>query len=106
MKVEFASLSVQTASTIVKVGVPPETVTVLLNPRVSVVVAPGWRIPLAGDSTTEVMFAGTASISGPVWVRPLSERLALLPPLSVIVAPLRLTAVAARLEVASPDETV
>ena len=35
------------------------------------------------------------SICGPVWVRPVSDRLAVLPAPSVMVAPLRLTAVAA-----------
>ena len=42
---------------------------------------------------------------GPLWVRPLNDRLAL-PLALVMVAPLRLTAVAARLEVFCPDPTV
>ena len=41
------------------------------------------------------MVATGVSICGPVWVRPVSDRLAALPAPSVIVAPLRLTAVAA-----------
>ena len=42
------------------------------------------------------------SICGPLWVRPVSERLAALPAPSVTVAELRLTAVAARLDVFCP----
>ena len=46
------------------------------------------------------------SICGPLWVRPVSDRLAALPAPSVIVAELRLTAVAARAEVFCPAPTV
>ena len=45
-------------------------------------------------------------ICGPVWVRPVSDRLAALPAPSAIVAPLRLTAVTARSAVFCPAATV
>ena len=40
---------------------------------------------------------GVVSICGPVWVRPVSDRLAALPAPSVMVAELRLTAVAVQI---------
>ena len=46
------------------------------------------------------------SICGPLWVRPVSDRLAALPAPSVIVAELRLTAVAASADVFCPAPTV
>ena len=46
------------------------------------------------------------SICGPLWVRPVSERLAALPAPSVMVAALRLTAVAARAGGVLPGATV
>src|SRR5271166_1032375 len=50
-------------------------------------VLPTFRVPLAGDSTSDDMV-------GPLWARPLGDRLATLPAPSVIVAALRSTAVA------------
>ena len=59
-------------------------------------VLPALRSPLAGDSVSDEMVGVVVSICGPLWVRPESERLAALPAPSVMVAELRLTAVAAR----------
>ena len=53
----------------------------------------GWRATRSSDAMVGVV----VSICGPLWVRPESERLAALPAPSLIVAELRLTAVAARL---------
>ena len=48
------------------------------------------------DVTTDDTVGAVVSICGPVWVSPLSDRLAALPAPSLMVALLRLTAVAAR----------
>ena len=90
----------------VRVGVPPATVTASLILRVRVTVLPALRSPLAGNSTSDEMVGVVVSICGPLWVRPERERLAALPALSVTVAELRLTAVAARPEVFCPAATV
>ena len=58
-------------------------------------VLPALRSPLAGDSVSDAMVGVVVSICGPLWVRPESERLAALPAPSLMVAELRLTAVAA-----------
>ena len=58
------------------------------------------------DVTTEDTEGGVVSICGPVWVRPVSEKPAAFPLLSVTVAPLRLTAVAASEAVFWPAPTV
>ena len=89
----------------VSVGVPA-TATASLRLSVSVIVFPGSSAPLDGEAATPVTEGAVVSICGPVWVRPESERLAALPVLSVTVAELRLTAVAARLEVSCPAPTV
>ena len=78
------------------------TVTASFRLRVSVTVLPALRSPLAGDSASDVIVGVVVSICGPLWVRPVSERLAALPAPSVMVAELRLTAVAARPEVFCP----
>ena len=77
---------------------PPATVTASLRLSVRVTVLPALRSPLAGDSVSDEMVGVMVSICGPLWVRPESERLAALPAPSVMVAELRLTAVAARLD--------
>ena len=79
----------------VSVGVPPATVTASLRFSVSVTVLPALRSPLAVTPTSDAMVGVVVSICGPLWVRPESERLAALPAPSVMVAELRLTAVAA-----------
>ena len=86
----------------VSVGVPPATVTASLRLSVSVTVLPALRSPLEGDSTIEEIIGVVVSICGPLWVRPVSERLAALPAPSVMVAELRLIAVAARADVFCP----
>ena len=58
------------------------------------------------DATTEDTEGAVVSICGPVCVSPDSDRLAAFPPLSCIVAPLRLTAVAASDAVFWPAPTV
>ena len=63
----------------VSVGVPPLTVTASLRLSVSVTVLPALRSPLAGDSVSDEMVGVVVSICGPLWVRPVSERLAALP---------------------------
>ena len=80
----------------VSVGVPPATVTASFRLSVKVTVLPALRSPLAGDSASDEIVGVVVSICGPLWVRPESERLAALPAPSVMVAELRLTAVAAR----------
>jgi hypothetical protein len=90
----------------VSVGVPPATVTTSLRFSVSVTVLPVVRSPLAGDSTTDDTVGVVVSICGPLWVRPESDRLAALPAPSVMVAELRLTAVAVRSDVFCPAPTV
>ena len=85
----------------VSVGVPPATVTASLRLSVSVTVLPASRSPVplvmpVPDVTTDATVGAVVSICGPLWVRPLSDRLAALPAPSVMVAPLRLTAVAVR----------
>ena len=86
----------------VSVGVPPATVTASLRLSVSVTVLPASRSPLEGDSAIELITGVVVSICGPLWVRPLSDRLAALPAPSVMVAELRLTAVAVRSDVFWP----
>ena len=78
----------------VSVGVPPATVTASLRLSVSVTVLPALRSPLAGNSASDEIVGVVVSICGPLWVRPVSDRLAALPAPSVTVAELRLTAVA------------
>ena len=63
----------------VSVGVPPATVTASLMSSVIVTVLPALRSPLEGDSSDEVIVGVVVSICGPLWVRPVSERLAALP---------------------------
>ena len=66
-------------------------------------------IEVAGGRATrssDAMVGVVVSICGPLWVRPESERLAALPAPSLMVAELRLTAVAARLAVFWPAPTV
>ena len=58
------------------------------------------------DDVAPEPVSAVVSICGPFWVRPESERLAALPAPSVIVAELRLMAVAARAEVFCPAATV
>ena len=82
------------------------TVTTSLIPTVSVTTLPASRSPFAGDSTSEVIAGVVVSICGPLWVRPQSDRLAALPAPSVMVAELRLTAVAASAAVFWPAPTV
>ena len=65
-------------------------------------VLPALRSPLEGDSASDEMVGVVVSICGPLWVRPESERLAALPAPSLMVAELRLTAVAARAAVFCP----
>ena len=86
----------------VSVGVPPVTVTASFRLSVNVTVLPALRSPLDGDSAIEVMVGVMVSICGPLWVRPESERLAALPAPSVMVAELRLTAVAVSAAVFCP----
>ena len=71
--------------------VPLNTVTVLFASAVPVRVTTlvGTTSPLITGA-----FGMTVSICGPVWVRPVSDRLAALPAPSVMVAPLRLMVVA------------
>ena len=57
-------------------------------------VLPAPRSPLEGFSTSDEIVGAVVSICGPVWVRPVSDRLAALPEPSLTVPPLRLTAVA------------
>ena len=90
----------------VSVGVPPATVTASLRFSVRVTVLPASRSPLEGDSTSDDIAGVVVSICGPLWVRPLSDRLAALPAPSVMVAELRLTAVAASAAVFWPAPTV
>ena len=71
------------------------TVTTSLMSSVTVTTLPALRSPLTGDSASEEMVGVVVSICGPLWVRPVSERLAALPAPSVTVAEFRLTAVAA-----------
>ncbi len=85
---------------------PPVTVTNSLRVSVNVTVLPASRSPLAGDATSEVIVGVVVSICGPVWLRLLSDRLAVLPALLVMVAELRLTAVAVRTDVFCPAPTV
>ena len=64
----------------VSVGVPPGvTVTASLVSSVSVTVLPASRSPLEGLSTSDEIVGVVVSICGPVWVRPVSDRLAALP---------------------------
>ena len=86
----------------VSVGVPPATVAASLRLSVSVTVLPAFRSPLEGDSTIELITGVVVSICGPVWVRPLIDGLTALPAPSVMVAELRLTAVAVRSDVFCP----
>ena len=85
---------------------PPATVTASLKISVSVTVLPTLRSPLAGDSTIELITGAIVSICGPVWVRPLIDGLTELPAPSVMVAELRLTAVAVRADVFWPAPTM
>ena len=91
----------------VSVGVPPATVTASLRLSVSVTVLPALRSPLAGDSINrgDGRRRGVDLQSGRVAAAP--ARLAALPAPSVIVAALRLTAVAGQVETCSaPAPTV
>ena len=68
---------------------------------------PAARTPVAGESMILVTVGVAVSICGPVWVRPVSDRLAALPAPSAIVTPVgRLTAVAASEAVFWPAATV
>ena len=69
-------------------------------------VSPALRWPVEGVSVNDAMVGVVVSICGPLWVRPESERLAALPAPSVMVAELRLTAVAASDAVFWPAATV
>ena len=55
---------------------------------------------------SEEIVGAIVSICGPVWVRPVSDRLAALPAPSLMVPPLRLSAVAVRAAVFCPAATV
>ena len=68
------------------VGVPPAvlTVTFSLMVMVYVTVLPALRSPLEGDSAIDEITGAVVSICGPVWVRPVSDRLAVLPAPSVM----------------------
>ena len=95
----------------VSVGVPPATVTASLRLSVSVTRLAGIKIaaPLlmpVPDVSTDVTVGVVVSICGPLWVRPDSDRLAALPAPSLMVAALRLTAVAVRSDVFCPAPTV
>ena len=92
----------------VSVGLPPVvlTVTLSLMPSVSVITLPALKSPLEGESVIELIAGLVVSICGPLWVRPESDRLAALPAPSVMVAELRLTAVAVRAAVFWPAATV
>ena len=92
----------------VSVGVPPMVLTITTSLMLSVIVTilPALRSPLAGDSAKRRMVGVVVSICGPLWVRPESERLAALPAPSVMVAELRLTAVAVRPRCSVPPPTV
>ena len=74
------------------------TVPVVRSPAPAVIPVP----EVVTDDTVGVV----VSICGPLWVRPVSDRLAALPAPSLIVAPLRLTAVAASAAVFCPAATV
>ena len=90
------------------VGAPPVvlTVTASLMSSVSVMVLPALRSPLGGDFTSDEIVGVVVSTCGPLWARPVSERLAALPAASVMVAELRLMVVAARPDVFCPAPTV
>jgi hypothetical protein len=95
----------------VSVGAPPATVTTSLMLSVSATTLPTLSSPLPlliplPVAATEDTAGAVVSICGPVWVRPVSDKLAALPAPSLMVAVLRLTAVAARLEVFCPAPTV
>ena len=66
----------------------------------------GIEVAIGGDSANPTMVGVVVSICGPLWVRPESERLVALPAPSVMVAELRLTAVAASDAVFCPAATV
>ena len=89
----------------VSVGVPV-TVIASFRSSVSVIGIPAVSTPVAGEATTWVTSGIVVSICGPAWVRPDSVRLAALPAPSLMVAPLRLTAVADREAVFWPAPTV
>ena len=82
------------------------TVTVSLMPSVSVITLPALKSPLAGESVIELIAGAVVLICGPLWVRPESDRLAALPAPSVMLAALRLTAVAVSAAVFWPAPTV
>ena len=64
------------------------------------------RLPMTLSEMMIGAGGGLVSICGPLWISPASERLAALPAPSVMVAELRLMAVAARAEVFCPAPMV
>ena len=90
---------------------PPATVTASLRLSVSVTTLPAGRSPVPAvmpvpDAATDVTVGVVVSICGPVWVTPLSEKMAALPRLFCTVAPLSVRPVAASDAVFCPAPTV
>ena len=91
----------------VSVGVPPVlTVTASFMPSVSVTELPALTSPLEGDSAIELIVGVVVSICGPVWVRPVSDRLAALPAPSVIGGAVEIDRGRRQAEVFCPAATV
>src|SRR6185437_4183474 len=97
----------------VNVGVPlvvlTNTTSLMLRVNVAVLPTPMSPEPAVmpePDVVTDDTDGVVVLICGPVWVRPVSDRLAAFPAASRIVPELRLTAVAARLAVFCPVATV